>query len=246
MSKKNKNTKKSAPKKSVLWGIISTCIVMALVLGLRGLGDKTDGGHSYTDSNSTTQTDSGNGGNVLNGNKDGGNSGALDTTSVYYADIVIRNYGTVTVRLDQTAAPKTVENFMSLAQRGFYDGLTFHRIMANFMMQGGDPRGDGYGGSDKTVVGEFAYNGYPNPISHKRGVISMARSNDFDSASSQFFIMHQDYTGLDGQYAAFGYVTAGMDVVDAVCADARPIDGNGMIAPAEQPVMEKVTIRVEH
>lgn len=253
MSKKNKNTKKSAPKKSVLWGIISTCIVMALVLGLRGLGDKKD--TDFTSSNggnSTTQTDSGN--NVLAGNKDkdkdsgtqdGGNSGALDTTSVYYADIVIRNYGTITVKLDQAAAPKTVENFISLAQRGFYDGLTFHRIMANFMMQGGDPQGNGYGGSDKTVVGEFAYNGYQNPISHKRGVISMARSQDFDSASSQFFIVHQDSLFLDGQYAAFGYVTAGMDVVDAVCADARPIDGNGMIAPAAQPVMEKVTIRVE-
>ena len=127
MSKKKQNTKKSAPKKSVLWGIISTCIVMALVLGLRGLGDKKD--TDFTSSNggnSTTQTDSGN--NVLAGNKDkdkdGGNSGALDTTSVYYADIVIRNYGTVTVKLDQTAAPKTVENFMSLAQRGFYDGLS--------------------------------------------------------------------------------------------------------------------------
>ena len=245
MSKKNKNTKKSAPKKSVLWGIISTCIVMALVLGLRGLGDKKD--TDFTSSNggnSTTQTDSGN--NVLAGNKDkdkdGGNSGALDTTSVYYADIVIRNYGTVTVRLDQTAAPKTVENFMSLAQRGFYDGLTFHRIVANFMMQGGDPQGNGYGGSDRTVVGEFAYNGYQNPISHKRGVISMARSQDFDSASSQFFIVHQDSIFLDGQYASFGVVTDGMDVVDKIAKDAKPTDNNGTITASEQPVINSITL----
>ena len=251
MSKKNKNTKKSAPKKSVLWGIISTCIVMALVLGLRGLGDKKD--TDFTSSNggnSTTQTDSGN--NVLAGNKDkdkdggtqdGGNSGALDTTSVYYADIVIRNYGTVTVRLDQTAAPKTVENFMSLAQRGFYDGLTFHRIIEGFMIQGGDPKGNGTGGSENTIKGEFSINGVENGISHLRGVISMARNSiSYDSASSQFFIVHQDSTYLDNQYAAFGKVTKGMEVVDAIAEKTPVVDDNGTVLPEKQPKIKSIKI----
>ena len=164
---------------------------------------------------------------------------------VCYADIAIQDYGTVTVRLDRSAAPKTVDNFVSLAESGFYDGLTFHRIMEGFMMQGGDPDGNGTGGSDKTVVGEFSANGYDNPLSHTRGAISMARSRDYDSASSQFFIVHQDSTFLDGQYAAFGYVTEGMDVVDAICADAQPTDDNGTIPPEAQPVITSITISSE-
>ncbi len=170
---------------------------------------------------------------------------ASDDGTVYYAEINIRDYGTITVKLDHAAAPKTVDNFVSLAQSGFYDGLTFHRIMAGFMMQGGDPDGNGTGGSDETIPGEFSANGFDNPLSHTRGTISMARSSDPDSASSQFFIVHQDSTFLDGQYAAFGAVTDGMDVVDAVCAAAKPIDDNGTILPAEQPVIESITITTE-
>ena len=178
------------------------------------------------------------------------NSVGSDTSNVsddvtYYADIVIKDYGTITVKLDQKSAPATVANFVELAQSGFYDGLTFHRIKSGFMMQGGDPLGNGTGGSDKNIYGEFASNGFANDLSHKRGVISMARATDPNSASSQFFIVHQDSTFLDGDYAAFGYVTEGMDIVDAICAAARPIDGNYMIAPDEQPVMESVTIRTE-
>ena len=172
-------------------------------------------------------------------------SAASDDGTVYYAEISIRDYGTVTVKLDHAAAPKTVDNFVSLAQSGFYDGLTFHWIMAGFMMQGGDPNGNGTGGSDGTIPGEFSSNGWDNPLSHTRGTISMARSNDPDSASSQFFIVHQDSTFLDGQYAAFGAVTDGMDVVDAVCAAAKPIDDNGTIPAAEQPVIESITITTE-
>ena len=168
-----------------------------------------------------------------------------DTGVTYYADIEIADYGTVTVQLDQSAAPVTVANFVSLAQSGFYDGLTFHRIMEGFMMQGGDPLGNGRGGSDNTIVGEFKANGYDNPISHKRGVISMARSKNYDSASSQFFIMHVDYPYLDGQYAAFGCVTEGMDIVDAICEAAEPTDNNGSIAKDAQPVITKITIREE-
>lgn len=171
---------------------------------------------------------------------------AVQTDATYYADIVIKDYGTVTVKLDQTAAPLTVANFVKLAEEGYYNGLTFHRIIKNFMMQGGDIDGDGYSNFDKeSIYGEFSANGWNNPLSHTRGVISMARSNDPDSASTQFFIVHQDSPHLDGMYAAFGIVTEGMEVVDAVCAAAQPIDGNGKIAPEAQPVMTSVTIRTE-
>ena len=170
----------------------------------------------------------------------------LDTSLVYYADIEIQDYGTITVQLDQTSAPITAANFVSLAESGFYDGLTFHRIIEGFVMQGGDPNGDGTGGSDETIVGEFADNGYDNDLSHTRGAISMARSSDYDSASSQFFIVHEDSSAsLDGQYAVFGYVVEGMDVVDAVCETAEPTDGNGTIETEAQPVIASITIRTE-
>ncbi|MBQ7359422.1 MAG: peptidylprolyl isomerase [Lachnospiraceae bacterium] len=165
------------------------------------------------------------------------------TAQSCYADIEIENYGIITVYLDGEAAPITVNNFVELAKSGFYDGLTFHRIIEGFMMQGGDPNGNGTGGSDNTIVGEFTDNGYANFLSHTRGTISMARSSAYNSASSQFFIVHEDSTFLDGQYAAFGYVTEGMDVVDKVCADAVPIDGNGLILSDEQPVITSITIR---
>jgi len=167
---------------------------------------------------------------------------AADAVNTYYADIVIRDYGTITVKLDAEAAPATVENFVSLAGSGFYDGLTFHRIIKDFMMQGGDPNGDGTGGSEDTIVGEFSENGYDNPLSHTRGAISMARSNDYDSASSQFFIVQKDSTYLDGQYAVFGYVTEGMEIVDAICEKAEPTDSNGSIAENAQPVITTITI----
>lgn len=148
--------------------------------------------------------------------------------------------------MDQISAPITSANFVSLAESGFYDGLTFHRIIEGFMMQGGDPNGDGTGGSDENIVGEFTANGYTNTLSHTRGAISMARSSDYDSASSQFFIVHEDSSAsLDGQYAVFGYVTEGMDVVDAVCEATEPTDGNGTIDAEDQPVITSVTIRTE-
>lgn len=171
---------------------------------------------------------------------------ALRTDADYFADIVIEDYGTITVELDQDAAPITTANFVSLANDGFYDGLTFHRIIDGFMMQGGDPNGDGTGGSGTTIVGEFTNNGYDNTLSHTRGAISMARSSDYDSASSQFFIVQEDASAsLDGDYAVFGYVTEGMDIVDAICEDANPTDDNGTISPDEQPVITTITIREE-
>ena len=162
-----------------------------------------------------------------------------------YADIEIVDYGTITVALAKDFAPTTVENFITLAESGFYDGLTFHRIMEDFMMQGGDPNGDGTGGSDTTIFGEFKQNGFDNPLSHTRGAISMARAMDPDSARSQFFIVHEDSLFLDGAYAAFGYVTEGMEIVDRICEESEPTDDNGTIPKDAQPVIAKITIRVE-
>ena len=166
-------------------------------------------------------------------------------TGVHHATIEVEGYGTIEVALNANVAPITVSNFCNLAEEGFYDGLTFHRIIEGFMLQGGDPSGDGTGGSETTIKGEFSDNGVENPLSHTRGAISMARSDDYDSASSQFFIVQEDSTYLDGSYAAFGYVTEGMDVVDAICADAAPIDSNGLIAPEAQPVITSITILEE-
>ena len=170
---------------------------------------------------------------------------ALDTETTYYADIDIADYGVITVELDQVTAPVTCANFVELAESGFYDGLTFHRIIAGFMMQGGDPAGNGTGGSENNIVGEFASNGYENDLSHERGVISMARSQAPNSASSQFFICHADSDFLDGEYAAFGVVTEGLDVVDAVCTKAQPTDDNGTIPAEAQPVINSIKIRTE-
>lgn len=169
----------------------------------------------------------------------------LEQSKDYYADIKIKDVGTVIVKLDPVAAPLTCKNFIYLARSGFYDGLTFHRIMEGFMMQGGDPQADGYGGSEHSIFGEFSANGFDNPLSHTRGAISMARSNDTNSASSQFFIVQTDNStdSLDGMYACFGYVTEGMEIVDKICSEAEPTDNNGSIARDQQPVIESIKIR---
>jgi len=169
---------------------------------------------------------------------------AAETAGVgtHHAEIDIQDYGTITVELDGDAAPITVQNFMDLANDGFYDGLTFHRIIAGFMMQGGDPNGNGTGGSENTIKGEFSSNGVENTLSHTRGAISMARSQNPDSASSQFFICHADSTFLDGQYACFGYVTKGMDVVDEICDNTPVEDDNGTVKTENQPVIESIKI----
>ena len=148
--------------------------------------------------------------------------GCQKETKNYIAKIEVKDYGTITLKLDGKKAPITVQNFVDLAQSGFYDGLTFHRIMKGFMIQGGDPNA--------------------NNIKHKHGVISMARSSDYDSASSQFFIMQEDNDSLDGQYAAFGHVTKGMKIVDKICEDADPMDDNGTIAESKQPVIKTIKV----
>lgn len=156
--------------------------------------------------------------------------------------IEMENGGVIKAELYPEIAPESVRNFISLINKGFYDGLIFHRVIPGFMIQGGDPEGTGMGGSDEKIKGEFTANGVQNKLSHTRGAISMARSNAYDSASSQFFIVHQDSTFLDGQYACFGYVTSGMDIVDAICEGTPVTDGNGTVKDGCQPVIE--TIRV--
>lgn len=156
--------------------------------------------------------------------------------------IEVKDYGEIKLELDADVAPITVTNFIGLVKDGFYDGLTFHRIIDGFMIQGGDPDHNGTGGSDKTIKGEFSLNGVGNTISHERGVISMARSNDYNSASSQFFIVQEDSTYLDKQYAAFGHVTEGMDVVDKIVKAAKPVDDNGTILYENQPVIKSIKV----
>lgn len=162
------------------------------------------------------------------------------STGIHHARIVVRDYGTIEVELNAVIAPITVQNFADLANAGFYDGLTFHRIISGFMIQGGSSTGTGMPGDEPTIVGEFEANGHPNTIAHVRGVISMARSQDYDSASTQFFIMHEDAPSLDGQYAAFGRVTSGMDVVDAIAENTPVQDDNGTVAAEDQPVIETI------
>ena len=154
--------------------------------------------------------------------------------------ITMKGGGVIDIELDEKAAPVTVENFLKLVNSKFYDGTIFHRVIPGFMIQGGDPQGTGMGGPGWTIKGEFSSNGWDNPIKHKRGVISMARAMDPDSAGSQFFIMHADADYLDGQYAAFGRVVKGMDVVDRI-ASVRTNRWAGD-RPYEDQVMETVRV----
>lgn len=163
-------------------------------------------------------------------------------TGKHNAEITIKNYGIIKVELDADTAPITVTNFVKLVNERFYDGLTFHRIISGFMIQGGDPKGDGTGGSKETIKGEFSQNGVKNKISHVRGTISMARAYSYNSASSQFFIMHEDNTYLDGQYAGFGHVTSGMEIVDKICEDVKVEDSNGTVLSSNQPIIETIKI----
>lgn len=160
----------------------------------------------------------------------------------HHVEIEVKHYGTISVELDADVAPISVTNFVNLAKEGFYDNLTFHRIIDGFMIQGGDPLGNGTGGSDETIKGEFSANGVENNISHVRGTISMARAMDNDSASSQFFIVQSDSLSLDGSYAGFGTVTEGMDIVDKICKDVPVQDDNGTVLAEDQPVITTIKV----
>ncbi|MBE6936974.1 MAG: peptidylprolyl isomerase [Ruminococcaceae bacterium] len=166
--------------------------------------------------------------------------GSKQLSGLWEVEMEIKDYGIIRMQLDADAAPITVTNFVNLVEDGFYDGLTIHRVYSGFVIQGGDPRGDGTGGSGKTIKGEFYANGVSNNLPHTRGAVSMARlGNNYNSATSQFFIVHQDsaQASLDGLYACFGYVTEGMDVVDAICRKTPVLDANGSVAPEDQPVI---------
>ena len=190
------------------------CMALILIVGITGCGGNAKEGEQ---SGKTGSTDSG---------KQQESQTGETLTGKHHVEIQIKDYGTIKAELDADVAPISVSNFVSLAKSGFYDGLTFHRIISGFMIQGGDPKGDGTGGSDKNIKGEFSANGVENSISHVRGTISMARAREYDSASSQFFIVHQDSVYLDGQYAAFGKVTEGMEIVDQICEKTPVADGD--------------------
>ena len=213
------------------WIAFVLAAAMTLVLAACG---KEEGG---------TDAASGSEGTVSESSGEEGEAGGDAVAGKHHVEITVKDYGKITVELDADAAPITVENFLKLAEDGFYDGLTFHRIINGFRMQGGDPLGDGTGGADENIKGEFSKNGVENNLSHTRGAISMARSSMMDSASSQFFIVHEDSTYLDGEYACFGYVTEGIEVVDAVCsAELTRVDGNGGVAKESQPVIESIKV----
>lgn len=163
-------------------------------------------------------------------------------TGLHHVEIQVKDFGKIFVELNASSAPITVSNFIELAGDGFYDGLTFHRIMSDFMIQGGDPDGNGRGGSDKNIKGEFSSNGVENALSHTRGAISMARSSDYDSASSQFFIVQKDSIHLNGDYAAFGYVTDGIEIVDEICENTPVQDNNGTVNMADQPIITSIRV----
>lgn len=215
---------------------IATALFSAAFLGACSGGSQTTTATSDAGAESGSQDTS-----QPSASQDGAAS-AGGVTGIHHAKIEVEGYGTIEVALNADVAPITVENFMTLAESGFYDGLTFHRIMDGFMIQGGDPLGNGTGGSSQNIVGEFSANGYENNLTHVRGVISMARSNDFNSASSQFFIVQTTSHFLDGQYAAFGTVTSGMEFVDAICKDTPVEDDNGTVLPENQPRITKIEI----
>ena len=200
-------------------------LAMVVAVALAGCGDRSE-----ADDESQVESQTGEG------------FQAESISGKHHVEITIADYGTVSVELDADVAPVSVANFLNLASDGFYDGLTFHRIMTGFMIQGGDPKGNGRGGSDTNIKGEFALNGVENNLSHTRGAISMARTSEYDSASSQFFIVHEDSTFLDGQYACFGYVTEGLEVVDAICEAVPAVDDNGTVEKENQPVIESVKV----
>lgn len=215
-------------KKKLLLGLM-LCMAASV---LCGCGKKEDNTATYTANPSAVAGQ--------NSSDDDDSSGLL--SGKHHVEIVMKDYGTIKVELDADQAPITVTNFVQLANKGFYDGLTLHRIIEGFMMQGGDPLGNGTGGSDKEIKGEFSDNGVENNIKHVRGTISMARSMDMNSASSQFFIMHEDSSFLDGKYAAFGHVTEGIEIVDKICEEAEPTDDNGTIPASAQPVIQTIKV----
>lgn len=223
-------------------------VILCAALVLLSLCACAGGGEKETTGSGSIETKAGNASQSESKETKGNNeSDSKETDSMEHRKIkvVMKKFGEFTLELYPEYAPETVKNFVSLVEEGFYDGLTFHRVVAGFMAQGGDPEGTGFGGSKKTIKGEFASNGFSqNTLSHTRGVISMARSADNDSASSQFFICYSDDdTFLDGNYAAFGKVIDGMDVVDSFCDIELKSNSIGEKAiPVTPIVIESMTV----
>ena len=229
-------------KKILIIIIITIILLGGIIFALV----KNEEKNSFTGTETTGQTKENNESKENNTeNKEDNNEGEkkdMYSTGLHHATIEIKNYGTIKLELDANTAPITVSNFAKLVNEGFYNGLTFHRIIDGFMIQGGDPLGNGTGGSSERIKGEFKLNGVNNNISHVIGVISMARSSAYNSASSQFFIVHEDSTFLDGQYAAFGKVTEGIEIVDKICKDTQVEDDNGTVLKNNQPIIDKITM----
>ena len=203
---------------------VAAVVAVALIVGAIALGGKDDASATQGAASATAVPE-------------------ITPEASHIVEIDIAGHGVITAELYSNIAPITVENFVKLANEGFYDGLTFHRIIDGFMMQGGDPNGDGTGGSGTNIKGEFTSNGVYNPLNHERGVLSMARNSiSMDSASSQFFIMHEVSPWLDGEYAAFGRVTSGMEIVDAICQNTPVTDGNGTVARENQPIINSIRV----
>lgn len=238
-----------------VWKKLAMGAILVAMLGLTGCGNAVESDNAQVEESvqetaqENAQEEAANQDETTS--SDANNEASADSSSAqsseilsgkHHVEIVVKDYGTIALELDADQAPISVTNFVDLAKSGFYDGLTFHRIISGFMIQGGDPLGNGTGGSDKEIKGEFAANGVNNTISHVRGTISMARAMDMDSASSQFFIVHEDSQFLDGQYAGFGQVTSGIEIVDKICADTPVQDDNGTVLPNDQPTIEKITV----
>lgn len=231
-------------KKFRIITICIACMIMGLMSGCGNNNQQSTSNKETTlsDDNNKDTKDSKSDNQKDNTDSSNNSEANSDYKVTNHVEIDVKDYGIIKVELYGEVAPITVTNFVKLCNEGFYDGLTFHRIISGFMIQGGDPLGTGMGGSDEKIKGEFSSNGINNPISHKRGVISMARSSANDSASSQFFIMHEDADYLDGNYAAFGMVTDGMDIVDKICEDTKVEDSNGTVKKENQPVINSIKV----
>lgn len=224
---KNTQTKQFSPSLIAAILAIVLAIVMIIVASVQMIGGEDDSSAADALSRDTAVSYA---------------ETSYETNEEYaYVQIEMDDGGKIVLELYPETAPITVNNFIDLVKDGFYDGLIFHRVIEDFMIQGGDPEGTGYGGSERKIYGEFSANGFDNPLSHDRGVISMARSDDYDSASSQFFICHADCPDLDGLYATFGRVVSGMDVVDAIAS----VSTNSKNKPYEDVRMKSVTVLQE-
>ena len=226
-------------KKILIIGIICVVIVIGVIAIITFNSNKSE---NVENTAKTTSKSVNSEENKITQDTENKEETSLYSTGLHHAVITVKDYGTIKLELDADTAPITVANFAKLVNEGFYDGLTFHRIISGFMIQGGDPLGNGTGGSKENIKGEFAANGVKNDISHVRGVISMARATPYNSASSQFFIVHKDSTFLDGNYAGFGRVIDGIEIVDKICEDTPVEDSNGKVLKENQPIIEKVTM----